>query len=301
MDLLARRALFARRASGLSLHICAASTLAMEAQHERVTAACAQLAPTASTLRNGISSHKVKAPAAFSDLDTFATQTLTILGRGGADRVFVGSVDGELLVSARLHKDCPGSVGASTNSRARLKKRGRDDSDYRADKAVADIRKRAAGNASLDAAVSLAHQSITSLLRDFKGVGGEEIVESCALSLAPPRKDGAGGADGTGGAGRGGGGALRDRPRLIIACRLSAGVPLPLAALRGALGKCFADGMVTTRSEALGEAYRLPLSAAGQAVENQGQRSLLLFAAVPLPHVEAVRAVGPTPAARPAQ
>ena len=59
-------------------------------------------------------------------------------------------------------------------------------------------------------------------------------------------------------------------------------MPLPLVVLRRALGECFSDGMVTTKPELLGEAYRLPLSAAGQAIESQGQRSLLLFAAVPV-------------------
>jgi hypothetical protein len=251
----------------------------MEAQHERVTAACARLKPASSALRNGISSHRVASPASFPALDAFATQTLGALGGGdGADRVFVGSIDGELIVSARLR--APGAQPtAEAPAPARSKKRGRDDSADRADRTVAAIRKLlVASDAPVTAAVGLARASIEALLRDFKGVGGEEIVESCGLSLAPTNGDGG-----------------RDRPKLIIACRLSAGVPLPLTVLRRALGRCFADGMITTRPELLGEAYRLPLSAAGQAIESQGQRSLLLFAAVP------VEAAAEAPAAAPAQ
>ena len=71
------------------------------------------------------------------------------------------------------------------------------------------------------------------------------------------------------------------RPRLIVAARLAAGVPVPLLKLRSALGACFKDGMLTTDASTLGPAYQLPLTAAGQAVENAGQRSILLFAAVP--------------------
>lgn len=239
----------------------------MEAQHERVTTACARLKPSSSALRNGISSHKVASPAAFPALDAFTTQTLAALGgAGSADRIFMGSIDGELLVSARLRGDDGKASGEASDAPARRKKRGRDDSGDRADRAVADIRKRAAGDAPVLAAVALARERIEALLRDFKGVGGEEIVESCGLSLAAAGENGA-----------------ASRPRLIIACRLSAGVPLPLVVLRRALGACFADGMVTTKPELLGEAYRLPLSAAGQAIESQGQRSLLLFAAVPVP------------------
>jgi hypothetical protein len=238
----------------------------MEAQHERVTAACARLRASSSALRNGISSHKVSSPASFPALDAFVTQTLVALGgAGGADRIFMGSIDGELLVSARLRADAKQAASGAPDAPARRKKRGRDDSGDRADRTVADIRKRATGDARVLAAVAVARDRIEALLRDFKGVGGEEIVESCGLSLSLANGDGE-----------------RERPRLIIACRLSAGVPLPLVVLRRALGACFGDGMVTTRPELLGEAYRLPLSAAGQAIESQGQRSLLLFAAVPV-------------------
>ena len=246
----------------------------MEAQHERVTAACARLRPTSSALRNGISSHKVASPAAFQALDAFTTQTLAALGGGdGIDRIFVGSIDGELLVSARLRGGGEQGTGEAPTP-TRSKKRGRDDSTERADRAVAAIRKRSAHDAPVAAAIALARERIEALLRDFKGVGGEEIVESCGLSLAPTNGEGG-----------------RERPKLIIACRLSAGVPLPLVVLRRALGECFSDGMVTTKPELLGEAYRLPLSAAGQAIESQGQRSLLLFAAVPV--------LPPAPAAAP--
>ena len=80
----------------------------MEAQHERVTAACARLKPSSSALRNGISSHRVASPAAFPALDAFATQTLAALGGGdGADRIFVGSIDGDLLVDGGIVRNIP--------------------------------------------------------------------------------------------------------------------------------------------------------------------------------------------------
>lgn len=251
----------------------------MDAQHTRVTTACTRLKPTTSTLRNGISSHKVASPASFTALDAFATQTLAALGGGGgdgADRIFVGSIDGELIVSARLRAENERGE-APTPSPPRRRKRGRDDSADRAEQTVATIRRRASGDAPMLAAVARARDAIEALLRDFKGADGSDVVESCGLSLAYTRGD---------------------RPKLIIASRLSAGVPLPLTVLRRALGSCFGDGMITTKPELLGEAYRMPLSAAGQAIESQGQRSLLLFAAVPLP--AAAAAAAPAPAAAPA-
>lgn len=266
-----------------------ASETIMQRQHEQITAACACLKPTASVLRNGISSHNVGSPISFTSLDTFTAQSLIVLGGGGGhDRIFVGSIDGELLVSARLRAggtlsaDTNSAVGAVDKASVGSKKRGRDDSAERAERAVADILKRCVGDAPVHAAICLARQSIESLLRDFKGAGGEEVVESCGLSMSPKGEDAPAGD------------SSRSRPRLIIACRLSAGVPLPLTVLRRSLGKCFGDGMITTHPEALGEAYRLPLSATGQVVENEGQRSILLFAAVPVAAVEVAVAQGST-------
>ena len=119
---------------------------------------------------------------------------------------------------------------------------------------------------------------IEELLRNVRGPQREEVFEACGLSLAPPPSPTAAATNGA----ANGAATTNARPRRRLACRLAAGVPLPLALLRTALGPCFRDGMLTTRPETLGPEYQLPLSAAGNAIEAAGQRSILLFAAVPL-------------------
>lgn len=266
------------------------------------------LGASQSTYRNGISAHVCKTSLHFPAIDKFLA-CVTQRVAGSVDRrLFLGSVDGELHVSVRL-RDAPQAGGSnddvdgvmlstSSGKRDKKKKRRLDDSDERAEQTVKGIRaalrrrydssKDVSGGggsagasqpdapcrtaSAADAAqLELAKSTVAALLSTVKGANGEEVFESCGLSLAPVTTAG----------GNGGGVAGGERPRLILACRLSAGVALPLVALRTALGPCFVDGMVTTHPESLSESYQLPLSASGMAVEAAGQRSVLLFAAVP--------------------
>ena len=262
-----------------------------EVSHQRVVAAVQALHPNKSRLRNGISSHRMGGPVSFPLLDGFAQRASAALVKDAEQRLFIGSVDGDLYVSAQVRVDA-----GSKEEPGPKRKRQRDDCAERAERAVADIRRRVkadGGSAATLTAVELARDSIEALLRSVKGARREEAVESCGLSLAPALQTGAGAVGAPSG--------MSERPRLIIACRLSAGVPLPLLTLKRALGTCFQDGMVTTRPESLGPSYQLPLSAAGQAVEQSGQRSLLLFAAVPIvAQPVPVAAVAPAGAAAPA-
>ena len=265
-----------------------------EAVHARIVAAAQTLQPTKSRLRNGISSHRVGGPVAFPVLDSFTERATAALASDPERRLFLGSVDGDLYVSVQVRARADADADADAGSEPK-RKRQRDDCAERAENAVADIRKRVRANplnCAMLAAVDVARDVIEQLLRTVKGAHREEVVESCGLSMA------AGPHSSASSAGSGGGGSS-ERPRLIIAARLSAGVPMPLLALKRALGPCFKDGMVTTQPESLGPAYQLPLSAAGKAVEQAGQRSLLLFAAVPIVAVAAAVAPPAAVAATP--
>lgn len=249
--------------------------------HLTVSAAAALMRPTMSRLRNGISSHSVPGSVSFGLLESFIQQARGALHPHPEERLFLGSIDGDVYMSAHVRaREGLGDAGAAASAGAGSKrKRRRDDCGDRAEQAVSTVRDRVRGTpdaASMLAAVELARAVIEQVLRNVRGARNEEVVESCGLSLAPATQLTA-----SAGGGPPAGGAAPGRPRLIIAARLSAGVPMPIMALRAALGDCFADGMITTRPETLGPSYQLPLSAAGEAVEQAGQRSMLLFAAVP--------------------
>jgi hypothetical protein len=234
-----------------------------EDTHVFLTRAAQILSGSQASLRNNISAHKVKNPISFQALDTFCVNA-TKPGGTGASQLFLSSLDGGPVVSARLRVE-PESQGRSGKA-----KRARDDAAERAELACAKLR-RLPGQLT-KAQIDLAQKTIEDLLRGVRGPRSEEVFEACGVSVAPVL---------TTKASQGVSATAANRPRLIIACRLSAGVPLSLKALRLALGECFKDGMITTHPESLGPEYQLPLTDTGRAVENQGQRSMLLFAAVP--------------------
>jgi hypothetical protein len=229
-----------------------------ESVHVHLTRAASVLNGSEAALRNQISSHKVKNPISFQALDTFCVNA-TKPGGATASQLYLASLDGGPVISARLRADLEPSV---QNGK---KKRGRDDAGERAEAACSKLKRMAQGPRI--AQIELAQKTIEQLLRNVKGPRGEDVFEACGISVAPVAPAAGGGTSG--------------RPRLILACRLSAGVPLALKSLRTSLGDCFKDGMITTQPETLGPEYQLPLSETGRVVENQGQRSMLLFAAVP--------------------
>jgi len=241
--------------------------------HSKLKEAARVLRATESTLRNAISAHKVTNPLSFSSIEAFATSVTQTSKVVRAGQLFLGSLDGQMFVSARLRSEVPAPP-------AGRKKRSRDDCADRAKATCTKLHKIV--SVSDDPArnkeqVDLAQSTIENLLRNVKGPSGEEVFESCGVSLANVQACTASATASVVAS------APARRPRMIIACRLSAGMPLPLGALREALGNCFNDGMITTNPESLGPDYQLPLTEHGKVVERNGQRSMLLFAAVPDP------------------
>tara|TARA_Y100000389_G_scaffold201103_1_gene243009 strand:- start:1061 stop:1804 length:744 start_codon:yes stop_codon:yes gene_type:complete len=237
----------------------AQTTSSAENVHLHLTKAAQILNGNHSALRNSVSSHKVKNPISFQSLDAFCLNA-TKPGGANASQLYISSLDGEPMISARLKSD----TGASSTTK---KKRARDDSKERAQAACIKLLRMSQGPRREQ--VLLAQSTIEKLLRAIKGPNSEDVFEACGVSVAPVSESQ----------------NTPQRPRLILACRLSAGVPLSLKDLRSALGACFKDGMITTQPETLGPEYQLPLTEIGRAVENEGQRSMLLFAAVPSPEV----------------
>ena len=244
---------------------------AFAGKHSQLTTAASVLRVQSSQLRNAISSHRCTNPLSFAALDSFISLAKGIVGANAEQRLFLGSIEGVPVVSARLRNVSEAAVRGGDVG-GRKKKRGRDDAHDRAEAACSKLRKH--GD---KAHIDRAQDTIENLLRAVKGPAGEEVFESCGVSLAREATHNASASIASAPP------AGSIRPKVIVAARLSAGVALPLMAMKTALGDCFGDGMITTNPETLGPEYQLPLSAAGKAVEAAGQRSMLLFAAVPEP------------------
>jgi hypothetical protein len=263
----------------------------LKTQHDALAAATQhQLQTSTAVLRNGTSSHRIASPASFHMLDAFERAARDTTHANVP--VFVGSVDGALLVSAQLDGDArtPPAEPHSASSR----KRRREDAGAEhagsgdkaeaferasasASEAVSRVRARLKGDEGIgDAAFEVAHGTITRVLRGLCGSRGEPVVESIGLSVRS-----AGGATAMMHTSGSRSNAASANQQLVVALRLSAGVAVPLPKLRQALGPCFRDGALTTHRDGLGSAFELPISVAGKVVEAEGQRTVLVMGTVP--------------------
>jgi hypothetical protein len=250
-----------------------------------------------STLRNGISSHRLKSPVSFAMLNRFV-ESVAVDRR---DRAYVGSIDGEVVVSAQLGAAPNGAApaapaGAAPAAAPARGKRKRHDAtsaaSEAADQAVSTVRAArrrtdaaatpsapTAAPAISDAAYDVARSTIERVVDTLRGASGESVLESVGLSQQRASTTGASG----GGSGGGGGGGAGPGPgeRLVVALRLTAGVAVPICALKRAMGPCFDDGLLTTQRDGMADGYQLPITAQGRVVEEEGQRTLVALGSVP--------------------
>ena len=222
-----------------------------------------------SNLTNMVSSHYLQQSLSFATLERFLDQAVSLAGE--KSRFNIGSMNGGLVVSIDLRPTIPEAPTKAS------KKRAYDDSADRANAAVSAARKRLTHDASITPEMlEAAEKQIERMFRDVRGTNKELVFESLGLSVTPTTLVTASASAASGSSG------VSSKPKLIVACRLSAGIALPIYTLRGALATsgAFPDGMMTTNPESLGPEYRLPLSELGKHAETEGQRSILMFSAV---------------------
>lgn len=242
----------------------------MQGIHEQLSRHGSCVNATQSRLGNGVSAHYAKNSLSFAQIERFLDNASKLVT--DKSKYNLGSIGEDLVVSVSLN---PATVPPPARSG---KKRGYDDSADRAKAAVDAARKRLTKDPSITyEMLKVAEEQIERMFRDVKGANGELVFESLGLSVTPTTLVTASASSSIP--------SLSTRPKLIVACRLSAGIAVPIYTLRAALGKdgCFPDGMMTTNPESLGPEYRLPLSELGKAAEGNGQHSILLFSAVPTP------------------
>jgi hypothetical protein len=73
------------------------------------------------------------------------------------------------------------------------------------------------------------------------------------------------------------------RPRLVIALRLNAGVPIDCKVLKSCLGSCWTDGAITISDSVSGvDSVQLPLTPEGEASREHGNMPILIVTSVPI-------------------
>ena len=238
--------------------------------HDQITVLARQhVSPQQSTLRGDISGHTVaSSTVSFQALGRFL-DAVKALNKTFADKVFVGSIDSKLHVSVAPALHIDDNVPAPKG-----KKRGRNDTDERADYVKAlvtprieELRKTGASSVSPET-FDLAAMTVQRLLYNLKGPKGQQLIESWTVSTV---------------------GACCPAPQwcpapmnsVILGVRFAPGLPVPVALLRRALGACFHDGIFTvTRPLSAADTETLPLSDQGLVTERAGHWSMRMFAQI---------------------
>ena len=216
--------------------------------HEAVTRAVATAMRTQrSALRNGVSTHAVEGPISIEMLRALARH----LPRPLRPFMYVGSIDGGLVVSALLEGRPPASTGA---------KRARGDGTQRAREVLEGVAARAGGPSEREMRTA---RAVVAAMIDLTGSGGEAVVESVGVNRSANGPERA-----------------ANMSALVLAARLSPAIAVPIARLLDALGPCV-DGALTTRTEHLDEAFRLPSPSGAAHVDAAGQRPFFVFAGIP--------------------
>ena len=251
--------------------------------HSSISSHANILNATSSKLSRCISIHSAGTLLSFSQLDKFLNECVRVFPNKSCYNI--GALVGDIVVSINLQSNSDTTNAAST------KKRGYDDSHDRARESVnaARLRLQKTKSATVDDDhLNMAEDVIANMFRHIKGFNGELVIESLGLSVSPNKMFKNTNASTTTSSTTSTAQPppnFSTRPQLIIACRLSGGVAIPLSTLKRVLSQneAFFDGMITTNVDSLGPEYRLPMSELGKEAESKGQKSMLLFVAVPPP------------------
>lgn len=232
--------------------------------HEAIAATAARQGATSSRLiNNTVSRHQLPDTVSFTNLSAMHS-TVKEVNRKVKQYDFVATSARDLVFSSKFNFSPPEpSSGTSGNG---SRKRQRDVRDEHED-AVADARKRLARllpssvpSEELDIAQDVLVRTITQL----RGPSHEILVQSYAmLSKKLQPSD--------------------DRPRIVLAMRLNAGIPVPVSLLKHCLGLCWRDGVVSTASSVNGVCDQdLPLTDECSASMELGNVPMLVVTSVPV-------------------
>ena len=239
-------------------------SLIKTAAHDIITnAASAQGATASILLHNSVSRHDLPATVSFTNLA--AIHSAVKESNKTVPQLDFVATSGKSLVFSSKFNFVPAQLSVEAASESGSGKRRRNVQDDHED-AVIGARRRLAKNASsaLPAdELDVAQEVLTKMVTGLRGPSGEILVQSFAmLSRKLQTND--------------------ERPRVLLALRLNAGIPIPVSQLKRCLGPCWRDGVLSTESSVNGVCDSdLPLSEEGAASMEQGNLSMLVVTSVP--------------------
>ena len=242
-----------------------------EAAHGSLSLVARAQGCTDSRLVGSVSRHTLPSTASFANMSALHQAAKAAVGSNGAARTYVATSGSALIFSARF--EAAVSTTATTPSpppsvppvvaQGKRKRELCEDQEAGVDKARRRLAAATNGPSSTQE-LDVAQRVVEQVLR-LRGPSGEVLVQSYAL-LTKKLKP------------------TDESPSVIVAIRMSSGIPVPVAALKRCMGDCWNDGLVSSESSVNGVCDRdLPLTEEGVASMAMGNLPLLIVTSVPKP------------------
>ena len=239
----------------------------VEAAHSSLCLVARAQGCTDSRLVGSVSRHTLQPTASFANVSALYQATKAAAAAGATPpRAFVATSGSALVFSARLEPAATPAPKPPVPPSAAQGKRKRElceDQEEGVDKAR---RRLAAANNGPTSAQELdvAQRVVEQVLR-LRGPSGEVLVQSYAL-LTKKLKP------------------TDESPSVVVAIRMSSGIPVSVASLKRCMGACWNDGLVSSESSVNGVCDRdLPLTDEGAASMAMGNLPMLIVTSVPKP------------------
>lgn len=233
--------------------------------HTRLAQATTNIGATKSTFRNTVSSHVLPDSVSFKNMEDVRKHVKDEHAAGVRLTDYVATLGDELILSVRVNNVSTVPVAHKDSSNAQNKKRKRGVEAWSENmidivaKAVERTRKSHphVSQEELDQARLTLTRIVT-----LRGASEEDLVQSFGIfrkQLNPSDS----------------------KQTLLLAIRLNAGVAVSVSDLKNAMGKCWADGVITSQDSALGiGSVDLPLSPEGETAKAHGNLPVLIVSAV---------------------
>ena len=240
---------------------------AVQAAHASLSAVALGKRCTESKLVGSVSRHTLQPTASFANVSALY-QATKAAGAAGAPppRAFVATSGSALVFSARLEPAAtpapPAPPAPPSAAQGKRKRELYEDQE----EGVSKARRRlaAASGPASQQELDVAQRVVEQVLR-LRGPSGEVLVQSYAL-LTKKLKP------------------TDESPSVVVAIRMSSGIPVPVASLKRCMGACWQDGLVSSESSVNGVCDRdLPLTDEGAASMAMGNLPLLIVTSVPKP------------------
>lgn len=242
-----------------------------EAAHGSLSLLARAQGCTDSRLVGSVSRHTLPSTASFANMSVLhQAAKAAVVGSGGAARTYVATSGSALVFSARFEAAVSATTTPSSPPsvppvvvQGKRKRELCEDQEAGVDKARRRLAAASNGPSSTQE-LDVAQRVVEQVLR-LRGPSGEVLVQSYAL-LTKKLKP----AD--------------ESPSVVVAIRMSSGIPLSVAALKRCMGECWHDGLVSSESSVNGVCDRdLPLTEEGSASMAMGNLPLLIVTSVPKP------------------